>query len=95
MSATAPPAAVEESPADCAESDSKLERLQVRIWPEETAEQGELYVKGKFIADDVDLSPQAIGQLMVRLQESASGLEIEKWSYTSATTWRVTTLQSA
>jgi hypothetical protein len=94
MSATAPPAAVEESPADCAESDSKLERLRAYL-AEETAEQGELYVKGKFIADDVDLSPQAIGQLMVRLQESASGLEIEKWSYTSATTWRVTTPQSA
>jgi hypothetical protein len=26
---------------------------------------------------------------MVKLKESAPGLEIEKWSYTSATTWRV------
>ncbi|MCU4799910.1 hypothetical protein OB920_05960 [Halobacteria archaeon HArc-gm2] len=94
MSATAPPAAVEESPADCAESDSKLERLRTYL-AEETADQGELYVKGKFIADDVDMSPQAIGQLMIRLQESAPDLEIEKWSYTSATTWRVTTAQSA
>jgi hypothetical protein len=27
---------------------------------------------------------------MVKLRESAAELEIEKWSYTSATTWRVT-----
>jgi len=94
MSATAPPAAVEESPTERGESDSKAERLRAYL-AEKTAEQGELYVKGKFIADDVDMSPQAIGQLMIKLQDSAPALEIEKWSYTSATTWRVTTAQSA
>jgi hypothetical protein len=26
---------------------------------------------------------------MVKLTESAEDLEIEKWSYTSATTWRI------
>ncbi len=26
---------------------------------------------------------------MVKLSDSATDLEIEKWSYTSATTWRV------
>ena len=50
---------------------------------------GDLYVKGKFIADDVGLSPKEIGQLMVQLQGSVPDLEIEKWSYTSATTWRI------
>ena len=53
------------------------------------AEDGEMYFKGKFIADDVGLSPKEIGALMVKLSESATDLEIEKWSYTSATTWRV------
>ncbi len=55
----------------------------------EKAEDGELYFKGKFIADDVGLSPKEIGALMVKLSETATDLEIEKWSYTSATTWRV------
>ena len=46
-------------------------------------------MKSKFIADDVGLSPKEIGALMVKLRESATDLNIEKWSYTSATTWRV------
>jgi len=55
----------------------------------EKAADGELFFKSKFIADDVGLSPKEIGALMVKLKESATDLEIEKWSYTSATTWRV------
>ena len=55
----------------------------------EKAEDGELYFKSKFIADEVGLSPKEIGALMVKLSKSATDLEIEKWSYTSATTWRV------
>ncbi|ADJ14249.1 hypothetical protein C497_02652 [Halalkalicoccus jeotgali B3] len=53
------------------------------------AADGELYFKSKFIADDVGLSAKEIGALMVKLSDSAEDLEIEKWSYTSATTWRV------
>ena len=56
------------------------------------AADGEVYFKSKFIADDVGLSPKEIGALMVKLRESATELEIEKWSYTSATTWRVATV---
>jgi hypothetical protein len=48
-----------------------------------------MYFKSKFIADEVGLSPKEIGALMVKLKDSAADLEIEKWSYTSATTWRV------
>ena len=66
---------------------SKEERLTRYL--REKAEDGEMYFKSKFIADDVDLSPKEIGALMVKLRDSATDLEIEKWSYTSATTWRV------
>jgi CRP-like cAMP-binding protein len=69
-------------------TESKESRL--RRYLRQRAEEGEVYIKGKFIADDVGLSPKEIGALMVKLRESASELEIEKWSYTSATTWRVT-----
>ncbi|AWB27754.1 DUF7123 family protein [Halococcoides cellulosivorans] len=66
---------------------SKERRLKDYL--ERKARDGELYFKSKFIADEVGLSPKEIGALMVKLSDSATTLEIEKWSYTSATTWRV------
>ncbi|WP_318568171.1 DUF7123 family protein [Salinigranum marinum] len=66
---------------------SKEERLKQYLV--EKAQDGEMYFKSKFIADDVGLSPKEIGALMVKLRDSAAELEIEKWSYTSATTWRI------
>jgi CRP-like cAMP-binding protein len=68
---------------------SKEERL--RRYLTQKAEDGEMYFKSKFIADEVGLSPKEIGALMVKLRDSASDLQVEKWSYTSATTWRVET----
>jgi hypothetical protein len=66
---------------------SKEDRL--RAYLRQKAEDGEMYFKSKFIADEVGLSPKEIGAIMVKLSESATDLEVEKWSYTSATTWRV------
>ncbi len=66
---------------------SKEERLKSFL--ARKASDGEMYFKSKFIADEVGLSPKEIGALMVKLKDSAAELEIEKWSYTSATTWRV------
>ena len=68
-------------------SASKADRLAAFLRAE--AADGETYFKAKFIADDVGLSPKEIGALIVRLQDSMQDLEIEKWSYTGATTWRV------
>ncbi len=69
------------------ETTSKEARLEQYLL--DRAADGELYFKSKFIADEVGLSPKEIGALMVKLRESAAELSIEKWSYTSATTWRV------
>ena len=69
------------------EADSKEERLKGYL--REKAADGEMYFKSKFIADEVGLSPKEIGALMVQLRDSVSEIEIEKWSYTGATTWRV------
>lgn len=82
MSATVTPST--DTPS---EQNSKEERL--RAYLRERAEDGELYFKSKFIADDVDLSPKEIGALMVQLKDTTADLSIEKWSYTGATTWRV------
>lgn len=85
MSTTAQPStsAVEDEP-------SKEERLRGFLKDRIESGNGELYFKSKFIADEVGLSSKEIGALMVKLRETATDLQIEKWSYTSATTWRVT-----
>jgi hypothetical protein len=69
-------------------AESKEERLKRYL--SQRAAGGELYFKGKFIADEVDLSPKEIGAIMIKLSDTADDLNIEKWSYTSGTTWRVT-----
>ncbi|USZ67191.1 hypothetical protein NGM10_10655 [Halorussus salilacus] len=74
-------------PSETPEPQSKEQRLQQFL--RRKADDGEMYFKSKFIADEVGLSAKEIGALMVKLKESAADLEIEKWSYTSATTWRV------
>ena len=53
------------------------------------AADGEAYIKSKFIADDVGLTPSQVGLLLTRLRASDAGIDVEKWSYTNATTWRV------
>ena len=50
---------------------------------------GEAYIKSKFIADDLGLTPSQVGALLARLRDADGGPEVEKWSYTNATTWRV------
>ncbi|WP_132059093.1 DUF7123 family protein [Halorussus amylolyticus] len=74
-------------PSEAPEPNSKKQRLEQFL--QRKADDGEMYFKSKFIADEVGLSAKEIGALMVKLKDSATDLEIEKWSYTSATTWRV------
>ncbi|MDQ2055716.1 MULTISPECIES: hypothetical protein [Halobellus] len=88
MSATATP-----STDATGEDLSKEERLKSFLL--DKAQDGEMYFKSKFIADEVGLSPKEIGALMVKLKDSASELTVEKWSYTSATTWRIEPAQDA
>ena len=72
------------TPTDPANKEERLKAFLLR-----KANGGDVYFKSKFIADEVGLSPKEIGALMIKLRESAPDLVIEKWSYTSATTWRV------
>lgn len=50
---------------------------------------GECYLKSKFVAEDLELSAREIGQLFAHLREEAEDLEVERWGYSNATTWRV------
>ena len=91
MSATTPSADVE--PNTNVDENPKAEYL--RQYLREQVAAGDRYFKSKFIAEDVELSPKEIGALIVRLQESATELSIEPWSYTGATTWLVQPAESA
>lgn len=85
MSATTPSAdTADQTPVD---GNPKAEHL--RQYLRERVADGDRYFKSKFIAEDVELSPKEIGALIVRLQESATDISIEPWSYTGATTWLV------
>jgi len=74
---------------NAATSDSKPKDERLANYLRARVEDGELYFKSKFIAEDVSLSSKEIGALIVKLQDSVDDLSIERWSYTGATTWRV------
>lgn len=73
---------------DATTADADLDRL--RRYLHEQASDGEYYCKSKFLADDLGRSPKEIGSLLATLREADTELEIERWAYTNATTWRVT-----
>lgn len=53
-------------------------------------EAGETYFKSRYIAEDLDLTAHQIGALLVKLSEEETDLDIEQWSRSNGTTWRVT-----
>jgi len=75
--------------ADTSTCNSKPKDERLADYLRARAEDGEMYFKSKFIADDVGLSSKEIGALIVKLQDSVDDLSIERGSYTGATTWRV------
>jgi len=74
-------------------STAATERKQRRIREyllDRTAD-GPAFVKSKFLAEELhdDLNAKEIGTALGRLAEEADDLDVERWSYTNATTWRV------
>lgn len=66
---------------------SKRDRLEAYL--RARVGDGEFYFKSRYVADEVGLSPKEIGAIMVELAEDAEEIDISRWSYTNATTWRV------
>lgn len=79
----------------CAQTAARLEDLPAKARPlvehlrARVREEGDIYVKSRFIAEDIDLSSKEIGSYMKRLQTTETDLTVEQWSYTNGTTWRV------
>jgi hypothetical protein len=79
----------------CAQTAARSEELPAKARPlveylrARVREDGDIYVKSRFIAEDIDLSSKEIGSYMKRLQTGDTDLTVEQWSYTNGTTWRV------
>lgn len=89
MSATAEATDVSER-TDAFVGDADLSKKQRRIlaYLVENAEQ--TYFKSRLIADELGLSAKEVGANMRAIRREDVGLTVEKWGYSSGTTWMVT-----
>jgi len=83
MSATAA-----QSSADTTTLSDKQRRILVYL--RDNADE-QTYFKSRLIGDALDLSAKEVGTNMTAIQNSDTGLSVEKWGYSSSTTWKVTT----
>lgn len=48
------------------------------------------YFKSRLIADDLSMSAKEVGTNMTAITDGQFDIEVEKWGYSSGTTWMVT-----
>ena len=88
---TVPPDAVTELDAVAAEShDLSAKQARILGYLRENATD-RTYFKSRLIADDLDLSAKEVGANMGAVADAATDVDVEKWGYSSGTTWMVTT----
>ncbi|UVE48986.1 hypothetical protein KU306_08540 [Haloferax larsenii] len=88
MSTTATATAVE---ADVSEVPADLTEKQHRILQYLRRNAGtKTYFKSRLIADDLGLSAKEVGANMRPLLDGNFDVDVEKWGYSSGTTWKVT-----
>lgn len=74
-----------------ASGDGTLSEKQRRILAYLRANADErTYFKSRLIGEDLGLSAKEVGTNMTTITEGEFGIEVEKWGYSSATTWKVT-----
>ncbi len=73
-------------------SGTELNRKQRRIlsYLEEHANE-QTYFKSRLIAEDLDLTAKEVGANMTAICDGEFAVDVEKWGYSSGTTWMVTT----
>jgi hypothetical protein len=75
-----------------ATADTGLSEKQQRILSYLRANAGEqTYFKSRLIGEELGLSAKEVGANMSALTEHAAGIDVEKWGYSSSTTWMVET----
>jgi hypothetical protein len=48
------------------------------------------YFKSRLIGEELDMSAKEVGANMTAIHEGAFDVDVEKWGYSSGTTWKVT-----
>ena len=48
------------------------------------------FFKSRLIGEELGMSPKEVGTNMVAIREGDFEVEVEKWGYSSSTTWHVT-----
>lgn len=77
--------------AATAEPTADLTEKQRRILDYLRDEGGsQTYFKSRLIADDLDLTAKEVGSNMSPLLDGEFDVTVEKWGYSSGTTWMVT-----
>lgn len=69
---------------DVGEKERHLEK-----YLEDRTRNGDRYFKSRYIAREIPLSPKEVGASMAKLRESATTLDVKKWTHTSPATWYV------
>lgn len=85
------PAAETQQPALQADTISDLTTKQRRIlgYLREQVDT-QTYFKSRLIAEELDMSAKEVGANMTPLVEGDIDITVEKWGYSSGTTWMVT-----
>ncbi|MFB6166500.1 MAG: hypothetical protein ABEJ31_15180 [Haloarculaceae archaeon] len=77
--------------AQSATPEAALSEKQQRILSYLREHVGEqTYFKSRLIGDALDMSAKEVGTNMPALQDLDVGVDVEKWGYSSSTTWKVT-----
>jgi len=72
------------TPADLSEKQRRILTHLREAAPAQT------YFKSRLVAEELDMTAKEVGANMRALLSTEHGLEIEKWGYSSGTTWKVT-----
>ncbi|AAG19241.1 MULTISPECIES: hypothetical protein [Halobacterium] len=70
-------------------SDYTDEERRILDYLRESVDRGERYFRSKNIADHLGLSSKQVGVRLPELAEKSEEVDIEKWSRSKSTTWRV------
>ncbi|WP_135533408.1 MULTISPECIES: hypothetical protein [Halostella] len=47
------------------------------------------YFKSRLIGDELDMTAKEVGTNMTAIQNGTCDVDVEKWGYSSSTTWKV------
>ena len=75
-------------PGDC-EADLTDKQQRILAYFREQLD-SQTYFKSRLIAEDLGMSAKEVGANMTPLVEGEVGISVEKWGYSSGTTWMVT-----